>query len=1455
MYKKELKTILFIALQVMILIAVVVVLSPIKWPKTGIMELALSFSNEEQQKESAPFIQISGKSGTGKTFGPIIKAFDSTLSLDSIEVGVWEITVEALDNQGTTIALAHPETIHIKHNATQPIPVILDPVWTGAFNLTVNWPTELGTFTEASLSWTSRTIYATPIQNDYQHTVSFQEQGLPVGTYSFDLHLSNAQGGSVTVPNIDTFIISGTSRSHVTILDLSDFGILPLTEKPSALQPVTLSLEEGSFQQLKLSSPDKDVLFLYHYAVDGEPMNETWTQGNLFTLPSVSSSLEVEAQAVYGDRRSTITKQQYQVSQPPVLSLAEGLYHEPISLEVIGKGVSISTNDEPFVTYSGPITLQANNTTLTAYTSEEGMLNSPFVSAVYRFETKAPTISYENGLLVMNSPTEGATICYTTDGFASKTYTKPFPVLTSTTFKAFSSLPGMLDSPPVSFTVTLMRQTPPTISLEDGTIHFQTPDSQATVWYRYAFAEGEFSPYQEGTSLVIGKGRAVSVEAYAKSPDTEPSSIARAQFPVAKAPTFSLEDGVFDHPVSLPFEKKTTYYISLDGKPYQPYTENLTIDRNTVLKAYTHQAGYVDSLPVTQIIHVRTASPTITVSKADNGNKRVTIHSATQGATILCTVENETFPYTEELLITENTHIEAFAEKDGLEKSYKASTWVEVDKTTSPNLVLTEGSEQEILLTSFEPEAQIWYRLSEKESFVTGNKIAVTPGQPLAIEAYAKSPDKQPSPKVTALFSVANPVDLSPESGFFTQPLPNKETTIWYTLNDGPLQKYDGSPLTLSNLTRIEAFRRQKGLINSASTSRTNTLLKQISLQPVTLSLKAGPTQQLLISSSDKNVLFLYRYAVDGEPMSETWTQGNLLIIPPVSFSLEVEAQAVYGEHRSPITKEQYQVCQAPVFSVPEGLYYLPLSLEMEGKEIEVSTNGGPFIAYSSPINLQTNNTTLTAYASEAGKLNSAPVSAAYRFGTTPPTISLEDETIHFQTANNQATIWYRYAFADEKFSPYREGNSLDIGKGRAVQVEAYAKESDNEPSSPVKAQFSVANAPFFSLDSEIFDHPVSLPLEKDVTYFISLDGEPYKPFMDNLTIDKNTVLKAYTHKAGHVDSLPVTQTIHIRTASPTLVLTEGDQQEILLACPDKEAQIWYRLFGEETFVKGNRVFVTSGHPLSIEAYAQAPDKQPSQTLSTTFTVANPVDISPESGFFTQSITVTMEGSGIEYTLNGGPRQAYDGLPLPLSRFARIEAFRQQKGFINSAKTSRTYSILKTIEIPQLKEPEVKAEEVPETERWKIGGTGPAGGIVFYDKGTYSDNWRYLEASPADEGGIYIWGQYGTLYNMPSVAVGSGKSNTLAAWASETDTESAIAICRNKSLTADNVVYDDWFLPSRDELQLLWKLGPKANFSNTYYWTSSENSAVLAWEFNVLNNTSNAHYKNALQAVRAIRAF
>jgi formylglycine-generating enzyme required for sulfatase activity len=54
---------------------------------------------------------------------------------------------------------------------------------------------------------------------------------------------------------------------------------------------------------------------------------------------------------------------------------------------------------------------------------------------------------------------------------------------------------------------------------------------------------------------------------------------------------------------------------------------------------------------------------------------------------------------------------------------------------------------------------------------------------------------------------------------------------------------------------------------------------------------------------------------------------------------------------------------------------------------------------------------------------------------------------------------------------------------------------------------------------------------------------------------------------------------------------------------------------------------------------------------------------------------------------------------------------------------------------------------------------GPAGGFVFYDKGSYSDGWRYLECSPVDAPSTVRYNSVKSPNGL-SEALGSGKKNT-----------------------------------------------------------------------------------------------
>jgi len=52
---------------------------------------------------------------------------------------------------------------------------------------------------------------------------------------------------------------------------------------------------------------------------------------------------------------------------------------------------------------------------------------------------------------------------------------------------------------------------------------------------------------------------------------------------------------------------------------------------------------------------------------------------------------------------------------------------------------------------------------------------------------------------------------------------------------------------------------------------------------------------------------------------------------------------------------------------------------------------------------------------------------------------------------------------------------------------------------------------------------------------------------------------------------------------------------------------------------------------------------------------------------------------------------------------------------------------------------------VEDNSTYNIRDIGPAGGYIFYDKGSVSDGWRYMEAAPSDQSPDAPWGCFGTL--------------------------------------------------------------------------------------------------------------
>ncbi|MBP7551975.1 MAG: InlB B-repeat-containing protein [Spirochaetes bacterium] len=161
---------------------------------------------------------------------------------------------------------------------------------------------------------------------------------------------------------------------------------------------------------------------------------------------------------------------------------------------------------------------------------------------------------------------------------------------------------------------------------------------------------------------------------------------------------------------------------------------------------------------------------------------------------------------------------------------------------------------------------------------------------------------------------------------------------------------------------------------------------------------------------------------------------------------------------------------------------------------------------------------------------------------------------------------------------------------------------------------------------------------------------------------------------------------------------------------------------------------------------------------------------------------------------------------------------------------------------------------------YNLRDTGPAGGIIFYINPNYqTDGWRYLECAPAStEWTSKVWGGFGTSVNgADGTAIGTGELNTLNIVTQFGDTE-VTDYAAKSCYYLEFGGYDDWFLPSRDELNLMYvNLHSQSvgGFGNYDYWSSSETSNIYAWIKDFYSGSQGSYAKDSDCRVRAIRAF
>ena len=197
--------------------------------------------------------------------------------------------------------------------------------------------------------------------------------------------------------------------------------------------------------------------------------------------------------------------------------------------------------------------------------------------------------------------------------------------------------------------------------------------------------------------------------------------------------------------------------------------------------------------------------------------------------------------------------------------------------------------------------------------------------------------------------------------------------------------------------------------------------------------------------------------------------------------------------------------------------------------------------------------------------------------------------------------------------------------------------------------------------------------------------------------------------------------------------------------------------------------------------------------------------------------------------MGGGSRELYNGVGTLIAKF--IAGMSSEGGQVVQTNAGKVY---------------------------KLGDFGPAGGLVFYDKGVFSNGWRYLEAAPSETEFQAEWGAYEKYVSGTVDGIGRGKQNTQAIveYLRQTgERGKAAQLCA--ALAYDG--FNDWFLPSKDELNMMYRnLKQKGlgEFGDKWYWSSSQYNNRDAWVQNFGDGRQGDYgAKIFTYSVRAVRAF
>ncbi len=350
------------------------------------------------------------------------------------------------------------------------------------------------------------------------------------------------------------------------------------------------------------------------------------------------------------------------------------------------------------------------------------------------------------------SPTKGAIVHYTLDGNDPTTESpvydpaRPIQINSSTMLKVRAFKNGMYPSAIVSGYYTII---PPLVAAPEfypsegvykhpQEITVSTPEAGAEIYYTIdgSIPTTASTPYT-GPVKIDSTTRLKAIAVKEGLTDSKVTSATYTIRPKAvEAPVFSIPAGDYGTKQTVTITCNTSgaiIHYALNDKVLNEassvYTQPLTIDKTTTLKAYAEKEGLNASDPTiaTYIIggdKDTVAAPEFSTPEGHyNGIVQVALFSETDDATIFYTLDGSTpdvnsTSYFTPILVKDSVEVKAFASRHGMEPSPVVSATYVIDKMDKDTTVITDELP--------EPEVKIFPNPAAEQARISWKNLIYT---------------------------------------------------------------------------------------------------------------------------------------------------------------------------------------------------------------------------------------------------------------------------------------------------------------------------------------------------------------------------------------------------------------------------------------------------------------------------------------------------------------------------------------------------------------------------------------------------------------------------------------------------------------------------------------------------------------------------------------------------------